>query len=345
MIRFQKRKLKTKLKSPLLNFSVDEQDIEFRKDPLTKRWCRINIKRIKRAHPGLAKDGKYLRHAVKLSKVNCPFCYKNIGATASRFVEFEEMMKEGESILFPNIFPYSKYHAVVVFTTKKHFIDLNEMKPKLLFDSLKNCLKFIKVVNNKNPKFKYPSINFNFMPPAAASIFHPHFQVIVDDRPTFMTDMLIKKSLAYYKKSRSNYWLDLLKTEKKNKERFIGKKGSFSWIADFAPIKNNQISGIISKRISCVSDFKTREIKDLSNSLSLLFKKLWWRDIRSLTMSTFSGPMGKDISKHFLTNLKIISRPNLSYNYVSDIGFMELVHQESIIETLPENVSKDLKFT
>jgi len=341
MIKFEKRIVKSKFRSPRKNFGIDEQEIEFRKDPLTGRWCRININRVKRFR-NIKKDG-FLKEMIKESKVNCPFCEENIDRTTSKFIETDRL-KLGDSIIFPNLFPYSKNHGVVVLSVKKHYLHLNEISSKLLFDSLKNSINFFKFIYSKDKKSKYPSINFNFMPPAAASIFHPHFQVILDDKPTYFTNLLIKKSLVYYKRYGSNFWFDLIKAERKNKERFIGKNGDFYWIADFSPIKNNQVSGIISKKISCIVDLKDRNVKDLANGLSKIFKKLWIKGVRSLNMVIFSGPINIDISNYFVVNLKIISRPALTHRYNSDIGFMELLHQESVVETLPEDVTKTLKF-
>lgn len=341
MIKLEKRKIKTKLKNPLLNFTIGEQEIEFRKDPLTERWSRINVNRTKRL-PSIKKD-RILEEVIRLSKGDCPFCSDQIEDSTSKFVEFKERLKVGDSILFPNLYPYSKYHAVLVLSVKKHYISLEEMSTKLLFDSLINCIEFFKTVNKKDSRFRYPSVNFNYMPPAAASIFHPHFQVLVDDKPTSMTNLLIKKSLEYYRKTKTNFWLDLMNLEKKNEERFMGRTGNFCWLSDFAPMKNNQVSGIHIKK-SCLTDLDAKEIKDLAKGLSNLFKKLWEVGVRSLTMSTFSGPIGKNISNHFLLNLKLLSRPSLTEYYTSDIGFMELLHQESVVETLPEGVAKNLRF-
>lgn len=340
MIKLEKRRIKTKLKNPLLNFSIDEQEIEFRKDPLTERWSRVNINRTKRLH-SIKKD-RILEKVIRLSKEDCPFCSSQIESSTSKFVNLKERLKVGESVLFPNLYPYSKYHAVVVLSAKKHYISLDKMSTKLLFNSLINSIEFFKTVNKKNSKFVYPSINFNYMPPAAASIFHPHFQVLIDDKPTFMTNLLIKKSSEYYRKTKINFWSDLINLEKRNKKRFIGYTKNFCWLSDFAPMKNNQVSGIHRKK-SSLTDLEKKEIKDLAKDLSRLFKKLWRIGVRSLTMSTFSGPIRKNISDHFLLNLKFLSRPVLSEYYTSDIGFMELLHQESVVETLPEDVAKSLR--
>jgi len=342
MIQFEKRSLKTKIRNPLLNFAVDQQEIELRKDPLTEMACRLNINRSKRVHPGLA-EVESIKPLIEKSKQKCPFCPKNVFRITPKFVDIKDRFIHGNSVIVPNLYPFSVFHGVTVFSPKKHYLALNEISPKILFDSIENSIDFFKAANRKKPAFKYPSMNFNYMPPAAASIIHPHFQIILDGKPTFMTNLLVEKSLKYFKKTRTNFWLDLVKSEKKNRKRFIGETGSFSWIVDFAPIRNNQISGVC-KGISNLSQMKTKQIRDLANGLSKLFKKLWANKVRSLNMVVFSASLDKSISDYFLLNLKITSRPVLAKYYVSDIGFMELMHQEPVIETLPEEVAKNLRF-
>lgn len=338
---FEKRSVKTKIKSPLHNFSIIEQEIELRKDPLTGKWSRINVNRTKR--PIQKTNEKTIKNLVLKSRENCPFCEENLEKSVSKFVDLEERMKFGNSVLFPNLFPYSKYHAVVLFSAKKHFLNLNEFSPELIFDAIQNSLNFFKKAYEKDSNFKFPSINFNFMPPSAASIIHPHLQVLLDDRPTFFTEVLIQKSLEYFRKNNSNYWIDLVKKEEKEKERFIGKTGSFCWIADFSPIKNNQVSGIFLGKVSCIALLSKKNVKELACGLSKIFNNMGKNGIESLNMCIFSGPMDEDISDYFTINLKILSRPSLS-SPTTDIGFMELIQQESVVETLPEDVAKKLRF-
>ncbi|HKZ45321.1 MAG TPA: hypothetical protein VJ343_01305 [archaeon] len=341
MIKFEKRSLKTEIRNPLLNFAIDKQEIELRKDPLTGMFCRININRSKRVHPGLAEPDS-VKQVIEKSKPKCPFCSVNIFKVTPKFVGMKERFILGNSVIVPNLYPFGTFHGVAVLSPKHHYLKLDEISPKLLYESLENIIDFFKVANKKKPRFKYHSINFNYMPPAAASIIHPHFQIILDDKPTRMTDLLIKKSSEYFKRAKSNFWSDLVKTEKKKKERFIGETGNFSWLADFAPIRNNQVSGVC-KGISNFSQMKTSQIRDLANGLSKIFKRLWDNKVRTLNLTIYSGPADKDISDYFLLNLKLISRPVLAQYYVSDIGFMEYMHQEPVVETLPENVAKSLR--
>ena len=340
-MQFEKRKVKVKIKSPLQNFCIVEQEIEFRKDPLIGKWSRINIHRTKR--PIQKTNREIFQNLISESRKNCPFCEENLEKSVAKFVDFEEKMKFGESIIFPNLFPYGKYHAVVLFSAKKHFMKLEEFKPKLISDAIQNSLNFFKKANEKDPAFKFPSINFNFMPPSAASIFHPHLQILLDDRPTFFTQILMQKSLEYFKKNSSNYWFDLIEKEKKEKERFIGETGSFCWLADFSPIKNNQVSGIVEEKVSALTSFSRKNIKDLALGLSKILSRMGKIGVESFNMCIFSGPMDEDISDYFLVNLKMLSRPSLS-STTTDIGFMELIQQESVVETLPEEVAEKLRF-
>ena len=343
MIKFEKRVLRARFRNPLLDFSLDEQVIEFRKDPLTSSTCRINLKRSRRPKQ-VKEDRKAFERIVKESRKNCFFCLKNIEKSTPKFVGLKERYFGKNSILFPNLFPCSPFHAVVVLDARKHYLPLNKIDSKILLDSLKLSIEFLNSANKANPSFRYPSINFNFLPSAGASIIHPHFQVLLDDKPTFFTGVLIRKSLEYFKKFGSNFWVDLVKEERKRKERYIGRLGSFAWVADFAPVKNNQVSGITTRKISSLNGLSQKDLKDLALGLEKIFKGLYRKGVRALNLSIFSGPMNEDISDFFRVNLKIVSRPPFSEFYVSDIGFMELIHLESIVETLPEDVAKSLRF-
>lgn len=342
MISFEKEILKAKFKSPLKNFSVVENEIEIRKDPLTSRICRINVERAKRPKQVKIKEREIENVAKK--RRECFFCSKNIEKLTPKFFGMKERIFKGNSVVFPNLFPFGKYHAIVVLDKKRHYFSLNKIDWKMLLNSFEASIEFFKKANEKDPEFKFPSINFNFLPSAGASIFHPHLQINLDKKPTFFMKILMEKTLEYYERFKSNFWFDLVDEEKRRGERFIGEIGSFSWIADFAPFKNDQVSGIIKEKISSFDNLKRKHLKDLSLSLETIFKKLYEKGVRAINFSIFSGPLKEDISNYFLINMKIVSRPMTSKFYVSDIGFMELIHSEPVIETLPEEVAKNLRF-
>jgi UDPglucose--hexose-1-phosphate uridylyltransferase len=252
-----------------------------------------------------------------------------------------ERIKVGASWLFPNLFPFAGHHAVAVISTD-HYLELNEFSPKLIGDCLKACLKYLTITMTKHPELINWSINWNYMPPAAASIAHPHLQVIVDPDPSPYTLQLLGASKSYYGKHRRNYWRDLIEEEEQKRERFIGRIGSTSWLASFAPQGNREVQGIFSD-VSSIAQLGEKELNELSTGLYFILRGYYSCGVKSLNMATFSAPCDDDLSDFFLLNFRLISRPHPTSLYVSDNGFMERLHHEPIVETIPEDLSKELK--
>jgi galactose-1-phosphate uridylyltransferase len=332
-IQFKKKILTARIRSPLKNFEVDEQKIEIREDPLTGEKTRVNVNRTKRFHAATFS----LEQFVESSRKECPFCPENLDKSVSKFVSKKERIEANGITVFPNLYPYSSNHAILVMT-KEHYLPLNKFTPAILLLSFQAAQEFFKEFNAS----QYPSINFNYMPPAAASLVHPHMQLLIEDRPLNYLGLLLKKSKQFYSKNRKNYWLELIKEEKKLKERFIGETKHFVFLSKYAPRKNDNIQ-IIAKGISSLFEAKKEHLKDLSNGLSLIFKGLHEElNVNSLNFSSFSGT--KETKSFYRLNFEIVSRARLKEFYTSDIGFMEYMQNEPVAETLPEDTAKALYF-
>jgi len=331
-IRFRKKILEARIRSPLRNFEVEEQKIEVREDPLTREKTRVNVNRTKRFHITQFDISDF----IESSKKDCPFCPENLDKSVSKFLGKRERIEINEVTIFPNLYPYSSKHAILVMT-KEHYIPLNQFTPELLFFSFKGAQEFFKEFGGK-----YPSINFNYMPSAAASLVHPHMQLLIEDEPLSYQDLLLKKSKQFYLRYKRNYWLELIKEEKRLKERFIGETKFFVFLAKYAPRKNDNIL-IVSKNASSFLEMKDKHMKDLANGLSLILKGLQERlSINGLNLSSFSGT--KEDKKFYRLNFEIISRAKLRPYYTADIGFMEYMQKEPVAETLPEETAKLLYF-
>jgi len=326
-MRFWRKTVEIWIKDPSAGFLPRKRIVELRKDPLTGKLVRINIERARRPHEGLK---------VKIEKEGkCPFCPKNVEKMTPKFTGKKERYVQGNSILFPNLYPFGENHAIVVLT-KKHSVRLGDITEKDLFNAFQNCMKFFEDVCDGC----YPSINFNFLPPSGASILHPHFQIMAETRPTSFLREMIRKSKEYWKKTRSNFWKDIVEIEREKGERFISTINGFHWIADFAPLKNNQLSAIIDANVSCFLELDRKWLRRLSRSLSTIFKCLDALGIMSVNMAIFSGL--KQMEDYFLLNLKIVARKGLG-KCISDMGFMEVLHGESVVETIPEDFARKLK--
>src|SRR5271157_479331 len=79
---------------------------------------------------------------------NCPFCAERIDKVTPRIAT--EIMpagriRVGDTVLFANLVPYSKYAAVAAVTTR-HWLDLHDFTPTLNVDNLAASLDYIRAV-------------------------------------------------------------------------------------------------------------------------------------------------------------------------------------------------------
>ena len=330
--------------NPLNDFELNTQNIEVRKDPLTGRESRINIERATR--PKQSDNNRIdVQRFLQESAKDCPFCQDNIEVSTPKFQENlinSGRMRLREFALFPNLYPFNKYHAVGILT-EDHFTDITAIRSENFKDCFRICNDFFQKVNAKDPEYIYPLISLNFLQPSGASFVHPHVQIMIDSKPFEETGLLIEKSSRYHKKKSRNYWEDLIKSEQELGLRYIGDSGCVKWIASFAPRSNNEVIGVIRSKTSCLTELKNKEIADLGEGLSRIFRGLSSLSLQSFNMNVYSGPLKSEIAEYFLINLRIISRPNLRSMYTSDKGFMEILQEEPIISSVPEETSKKLK--
>jgi len=345
-IAFEKRVREARLLSPLSNFNVDVQLIEFRKDPLTGRWCRMNVRRaarVKQVVGGAGVVEDILPGIAEKSRKSCFFCPENLEERTPMFpgdLIPEGRIKVGSACLFPNLFAFGEHHAVGIFS-EDHHLGLNQFSPKLVADCIRACLVYFKRVSDKYPDINYCFINWNHLFPAGASIVHPHVQVIADHKPTCQLEELIKNSKEYYDRRGSNYWSDLVAAERETGLRLIGQTGSVTWLTSYAPQANNEVLGVFSD-LSTVNKMDESHVEGLSAGLSKILNAYHEVGVSSFNMTTFSAPSDLDM-KYYSLNVKLASRPKPEVFYTSDVGFMERLHYETVIETKPEDVAEKLR--
>lgn len=338
---FEKNVENAQFLSPLKEFQLDVQPVEYRRDPLTKSWCRINVKRAKRVKQGQIKSD--YSDLVEKSAKKCFFCPDNIEKDTPRFppeISKRGRLKLGETAVFPNLFPFAEYHAVAT-VSEKHFLDLAEFKQNQIKNTLQAGINYFRRVYGHDEEVKYPSFSWNYLPPSGASIVHPHVQLIADRVPTYLTDSYLKASAEYHKEHKENYWLKLIREEERLGVRFIGRTGDITWMTSFAPFGNNEVKAIF-EDCSSLIELTPREINDFSKDVKKVLNFYAYLGVHSFNLTSYSAPMGEKINS-FCLNMKIISRPSPQGYYTSDAGFMELLHRERIVEALPEDVAKEIQ--
>ena len=186
--------------------------IEYRIDPLTSEQSRINPQRGKRVKQADGNDE--LDGIIKRSKILCVFCPDQIKEQTTELpsdICQTGRITEGETIIFPNLYPFAENHAVGVITTE-HFLGLDQFTQELIQNNLVASRKYILAVNANDRKARFPTYLWNYMPSSAGSIIHPHTQTMVDTEPIPKIKSFLKKSKEYFDSHKKNYWQSLVET-------------------------------------------------------------------------------------------------------------------------------------
>ena len=332
-MRLIKKVVVSKLRDPRAEFRETAQHIEIRQDPLTGMRCRINVERASRPH-------QVVSHKPEIEKPrDCPFCFPNIWSATPKFAgRMPERIRHGESVVFPNLYPFGEFHAVAVFS-RKHFMQLNEFTPRRVKNCLEASLRALEWATKTQPELRYWHVNWNHLAPAGASIVHPHMQILATGSPTFFLKKVISGSRRYFRKHGANFWDELVKFEKEKGERYIGKTGRVHWLASFAPLGSKEILAIASGTSSLAA---FRSLQDLCEGLYRVLKGFEQMGVESFNLSSYSAPCDGDY-EFFRLHFRIIARPRPAQLYTNDSGFMERLQIEPVVDTLPELLAEEMR--
>ena len=89
--------------------------LQYREENLTGFRCRISPERLKRR----IDQPLYLPG----ESAGCPFCRENIFSVTPTFPDGSRILL-GESVTFPNMFPFAAWHTVTVITKDRYGIHL-----------------------------------------------------------------------------------------------------------------------------------------------------------------------------------------------------------------------------
>lgn len=312
--------------------------LEVRFDPLTGQTCRIvqySTERI--IKPDMAELEKRSKEAP------CPFCSPLIEQITPRFPPDlipEGIISKGKAVAFPNNVPYDIYGVVVV-VSDKHFIPFKGFDGETVYNALLAAQSYIKSVEKYDPQAIYNFIAWNYMPPAGGSLVHPHLQSNASYHPTRYQKLLLEASERYHQEKGTNYWSDLLKQEKKNGQRYVGKTGNTEWLTSFAP--KGRLADIIAvfPGKASAADLSPKDLRDFTSGLLKVFSYIDGLKLISFNMSTYSG-FDKD---RFWAHARITPRGLLLYSPIetSDQFYYQILQDENICIIPPETMAAGLR--
>jgi len=272
----------------------------------------------------------------------CPFCPDRISRVTPKMlpqIHNGGRLERGESVVFPNLVPYSQYAAVAVFSSG-HWLPLNEFTPRRLFDNLSIAVEYVRRVHSFDPSAQHCSYNINYLYPSGGSLPHPHAQVYLDPYPTTRMRMQADASSVYWTAQGRPYWEDLAKVEEARGERFVGRVGSTAWITAFAPLGFNEVQAVVLGRETLL-DLTDDDLSALSSGISRVLR--WYESIgyNSFNLALYSGPLRK--SSGWRVHLSMITRTAMLPYYRSDSMHLERLHWEAAVDRLPEQIATDLR--
>ena len=273
---------------------------------------------------------------------SCPFCGERVDLVTPRIdpsVSAEPRIRSGETVLFPNLVPYSLYAAVAIFTSR-HWLSVNEFSPKLLADNLDACIRYIRAVHSSDPRVRYCAWNVNYLFPSGGSLPHPHAQVFLDPIPTTMMRFQFEAGEKYWQQNGASYWEDLIAIERERNERFVWDIGSTAWMTAFAPIGFNEVRAVIRGRETLLQ-LNHADIAALADGMSRVLQWYCALGYNSFNVSLFSGPLEGLAS--FRVNLIMVTRSAMVPYYRSDAMHLERLHWEAAVDRAPERLAAELR--
>lgn len=334
MIEFKKSEFSTTFSDASGNQIKRIQQV--RTDPVTLKKCRITPSRALENERGT--ERLYHPPDSDLDEKKCPFCPGNLESATPCFMpEFSETKRHryNDSILFPNLFPYTEWSAVSLFDNAHH-VEIGSAALGAYRDSFINCSQYLVKVKEADPSAIYMSITQNHLPGAGGSLVHPHLQVHATKQISNNHRVLEQRTQTYQAKYGKCILSDLLTAEKKVKQRYIGSTGVWEWTTAFAPSGFYEIWGIARKESSLLEPEKTQVWRDLAKGVLNTQKFYKSLNRNAYNLALLSVEDGNDSP---CLKVSLVARSSYAPWVRSDFTGFEISSGEMTTFTFPESVA------
>jgi galactose-1-phosphate uridylyltransferase len=230
--------------------NIAAHQIEIRTHPITGRTCRISFSRIEEKEPATGSMPQPPPDADQTD--TCPFCRPQVHSHTPRLhpdLAPAGRLTRGDSILFPNLFPYGSYSAVSLFDNA-HFVEIGKATVASYANSFMNCSQYLAHIRQYDPEAVYMAITQNHLPSAGGSLIHPHLQINADRLAANYQRALLKRANDFFQNSGNYLFASYLDHEIADGSRQIGTTGAWEWLAAFAPEGFYEIWGILPYKTS-----------------------------------------------------------------------------------------------
>ncbi|WP_292365232.1 MULTISPECIES: galactose-1-phosphate uridylyltransferase [unclassified Methanoculleus] len=286
--------------------------LQYRRESLTGIRCRISPVRFERQIDTVP--------AMPDSRDDCPFCPGAVEISTPTF-EDGSRLRCGESVTFPNLYPFAERHVVTVIAPDHA---PGRFDRRGLADAISGTAQALARAPG------YASINWNHLPSAGASIVHPHLQGIADPEPTRLADLYISAGRRYLTDHGRLYWDDLIEIERCSERLFF--EDEIFWSANPVPLGEREVRGILP--ISTLEELEPY-IEPLADGILRVIDFYRSLGTHAFNASIFFDAPGKAGRGH-RAFCSLIARLNPNSLSMCDSAFMERLHLEPVVLTLPE---------
>jgi len=338
-IGFRAERKTAQLHDPRRNFELVTVESEVRTDPLTGDSARICHFALNAAPPA------DLATIVSTSAAHCPFCPGRIDTITPRYPDAVlpgGRLRRGDARLFPNLFPYDEYSAIVVLCDE-HFHAMDAIPPRVVADGLTAARDFVRAVA---PAFAgraaYGIVTWNYMPAAGATQVHPHMQVIVTTNPGNALRRQLEAERAWLA-GEGRAYADMLIDAERGGPRWIGEADGIAWTVPFAPAGLLGDAQAFFTGAATLADLSDADIAAYADGLVRVLKGFAARGLWSFNLCLLPDAFGARDGAH-----RLVARllPRLYLNpalHVSDVAYMHLLLDEKFAMAWPETVAEGLR--
>jgi galactose-1-phosphate uridylyltransferase len=341
-IAFECYRSRARLLSPLNGYEEVVSETELRSDPLSGRVAIIGLNLAgKRTVLYSETDEVLLQGLAETSRGRCFFCPERVGKATPRYPDdvlpgSGGRLGRGGSVLFPNLFPLTDYHAVVALG-REHFLRLDRFEPALLAEGLSLALDFVRQVTTREDAPRHWAVCCNYLPPGGASIVHPHIQVLGSALPMATPALELERAREHLGRHGTCYFNDLVRTEEDRGERFIGRVGRVAWIAAFAPRGNNEVQGVC-EGARDLTELDDEHVAGLAAGLSRGLTAYHRLKLSTFNFAIYSAPVGGEHDE-FRVYASLVSRQSVVENYRCDDYFLQKMLGAEVLVDPPETIA------
>jgi galactose-1-phosphate uridylyltransferase len=343
-LRFERRTEQAGFFSPLAGMEHAEQTIEVRSDPLMGTTAVTSSQlRLKEEMFFGTTDWGHAEKIAMATRQGCFFCPERVYDVTPRYaddvVEGGRLRREG-IVVFPNLFPLAAVHAVIT-DPGTHFLRPSGFTPALLTKWLSAAADFAGRAELACPGMEHLEVCCNYLPPAGASVLHPHFQVLAGRTAPSLVQASWERSAKFLDTQRASYWDTLVREEEERGERFVAREGDCVWLVPFAPIGAREVMAVV-PATTRVAALAAEQVAALATGLS---RVLTWYEAAGLSafnLTVMGGPPGRTDAGHPVV-LRVIARAAFKPDYRADDFFLQKQLGTELMFDPPERLAAALR--